>query len=89
MSSIEIEDRLGITFCNRQAIAIERGEGCVVWDEDGKEYLDFTSGWGGYVLGAFTSADNGSDRQAGAENNSESEFWFHVFAFTCKIIGDS
>tara|TARA_B110000483_G_scaffold86063_1_gene106301 strand:- start:24 stop:1226 length:1203 start_codon:yes stop_codon:yes gene_type:complete len=51
MSSIEIEDRLGITFCNRQAIAIERGEGCVVWDEDGNEYLDFTSGWGVTCLG--------------------------------------
>ena len=51
MSSIEIEDRLGITFCNRQAIAIERGKGCVVWDEDGKEYLDFTSGWGVTCLG--------------------------------------
>ena len=51
MSSIEIEDRLGITFCNRQSIAIERGEGCVVWDEDGNEYLDFTSGWGVTCLG--------------------------------------
>ena len=51
MSSIEIEDRLGITFCNRQTIAIERGEGCVVWDEDGNEYLDFTSGWGVTCLG--------------------------------------
>lgn len=43
MSSIEIEDRLGITFCNRQSIAIESGEGCLVWDEDGNEYLDFIS----------------------------------------------
>ncbi|MDA0281117.1 MAG: aspartate aminotransferase family protein [Proteobacteria bacterium] len=51
MSSIEIEDRLGITFCDRQPIAIERGEGCVVWDEDGNEYLDFTSGWGVTCLG--------------------------------------
>ncbi|MBL4581839.1 MAG: aspartate aminotransferase family protein [Gammaproteobacteria bacterium] len=51
MSSIEIEDRLGITFCNRQSIAIERGEGCLVWDEDGKKYLDFTSGWGVTCLG--------------------------------------
>jgi acetylornithine/N-succinyldiaminopimelate aminotransferase len=51
MSSIEIEDRLGITFCNRQSIAIECGEGCVVWDEDGNEYLDFTSGWGVTCLG--------------------------------------
>ncbi len=51
MNTIEIEDRLGITFCNRQSVAIERGEGCVVWDEDGKEYLDFTSGWGVTCLG--------------------------------------
>ena len=51
MSSIEIEDRLGITFCNRQSIAIESGEGCLVWDEDGNEYLDFTSGWGVTCLG--------------------------------------
>ena len=51
MSSIEIEDRLGITFCNRQPIAIERGEGCLVWDENGNEYLDFTSGWGVTCLG--------------------------------------
>ncbi|GJM12116.1 MAG: aspartate aminotransferase family protein [Pseudohongiella sp.] len=51
MNSIEIEDRLGITFCNRQAIAIERGEACTVWDENGKSYLDFTSGWGVTCLG--------------------------------------
>jgi acetylornithine/N-succinyldiaminopimelate aminotransferase len=51
MSSIEIEDRLGITFCNRQSIAIESGVGCLVWDEDGNEYLDFTSGWGVTCLG--------------------------------------
>jgi acetylornithine/N-succinyldiaminopimelate aminotransferase len=51
MSSIEIEDRLGITFCNRQPIAIECGAGCLVWDEDGNECLDFTSGWGVTCLG--------------------------------------
>lgn len=51
MSTIEIEDRLGITFCNRQSIAIERGEGVRVWDESGDEYLDFTSGWGVTCLG--------------------------------------
>lgn len=51
MNTIEIEDRLGITFCNRQSIAIERGEGSRVWDEEGNEYLDFTSGWGVTCLG--------------------------------------
>jgi len=32
-----------MTFCNRQPIAIGRGEGCVVWYENGNESLDFTS----------------------------------------------
>lgn len=51
MDTIEVEDRLGITFCNRQSIAIERGEGCYVWDENAKKYLDFTAGWGVTCLG--------------------------------------
>lgn len=29
----------------RQPMVLERGEGTRVWDTDGKEYLDFTSGW--------------------------------------------
>ncbi|MCY3823280.1 MAG: aminotransferase class III-fold pyridoxal phosphate-dependent enzyme, partial [Nitrospinae bacterium] len=28
----------------RYPIALVRGEGCRVWDADGKEYLDFVSG---------------------------------------------
>ncbi|PCJ24763.1 MAG: aspartate aminotransferase family protein [SAR86 cluster bacterium] len=51
MNTIEIEDRLGITFCKRQEVAVERGEGSYVWDEDGKKYLDFTAGWGVTCLG--------------------------------------
>lgn len=51
MNTIEIEDRLGITFCKRQPIAIERGEGSYVWDVAGNKYLDFTSGWGVTCLG--------------------------------------
>lgn len=51
MSTIEIEDSLGITFCDRQPIAIEKGEGCYVWDEGCNKYLDFTSGWGVTCIG--------------------------------------
>jgi predicted acetylornithine/succinylornithine family transaminase len=33
-------------FCvRRQPIVIVRGEGTRVWDDGGKEYLDFTAGW--------------------------------------------
>ena len=30
---------------NRQSIVIVKGEGTRVWDDEGKDYLDFTAGW--------------------------------------------
>lgn len=51
MNAIEIENRLGITFCERQQLVIERGEGVTVYDQEGKAFLDFTSGWGVTCLG--------------------------------------
>jgi acetylornithine/N-succinyldiaminopimelate aminotransferase len=35
----------------RQPIVIVRGQGTNVWDENGKEYLDFTAGWAVNTLG--------------------------------------
>ncbi|MEX2130873.1 MAG: aspartate aminotransferase family protein [Pseudohongiellaceae bacterium] len=51
MNVMEVEDCLGIEFYERQPLVIERGEGNYVWDESGKKYLDFTSGWGVTCLG--------------------------------------
>lgn len=51
MSTIEIENTLGITFCERLPLAFTHGKGSRVWDEAGKTYLDFTSGWGVTCLG--------------------------------------
>lgn len=51
MNTIDTEDRLGIGFCKRQSLAIARGTGSRVWDTSGREYLDFTSGWGVTSLG--------------------------------------
>lgn len=51
MNTIAIEDSLGIQFCKRQTLAIERGAGSRVWDAAGMEFLDFTSGWGVTSLG--------------------------------------
>jgi acetylornithine/N-succinyldiaminopimelate aminotransferase len=51
MNSIEIEQRYGIPFCKRQALCIVRGDGNRVWDSEGREYLDFSSGWGVTSLG--------------------------------------
>ena len=40
-----IESKYYMFVVRRQPVVIERGEGTRVWDVDGKEYLDFTSGW--------------------------------------------
>jgi acetylornithine/N-succinyldiaminopimelate aminotransferase len=50
-TTIELEERFGIPFCKRQPLALVRGCGSRVWDEAGKAYLDFTSGWGVTSLG--------------------------------------
>ncbi len=39
------ESQYYMFLVRRQPMVIERGEGTRVWDTDGKEYLDFTSGW--------------------------------------------
>jgi acetylornithine/N-succinyldiaminopimelate aminotransferase len=60
MNTIETENRLGLSFCERLELAFTHGKGTRVWDEAGKSYLDFTSGWGVNCLGhahpALTSA---------------------------------
>ncbi|MQG18713.1 MAG: aspartate aminotransferase family protein [SAR202 cluster bacterium] len=41
----KIESELYMSCVNRQQVVLVRGEGNWVWDDDGKKYLDFTSGW--------------------------------------------
>ena len=51
MSTIDIENTLGLSFSDRLELAFTHGEGSYVWDETGKAYLDFTSGWGVTCMG--------------------------------------
>ncbi len=51
MNTYEIEDRYGLTVCDKHPLSIARGFGSRVWDEQGQAYLDFTSGWGVTSLG--------------------------------------
>jgi len=51
MDTINTEDTYFVPFFNKIPISIERGDGVYVWDEDGKKYLDFTSGWGVTCIG--------------------------------------
>ena len=41
----EMESKYYMFLVRRQPMVLEKGEGARVWDVDGKEYLDFTSGW--------------------------------------------
>ena len=47
----EIESKYYMQTVRRQPIVIVRGEGSKVWDDGGKEYLDFTAGWAVNNLG--------------------------------------
>ena len=38
------------------AMVISRGQGCELWDVDGRRYLDFSMGWGSALVGHANSA---------------------------------
>ncbi|MCU0847435.1 MAG: aspartate aminotransferase family protein [Spirochaetes bacterium] len=50
-SIFNIEDKYSAPFLKKTKISIERGDGVFVYDTDGREYIDFTSGWGVACLG--------------------------------------
>jgi len=47
----DLENKYYMQVARRQPVVIVRGEGTRVWDENEKEYLDFTSGWAVNTLG--------------------------------------
>lgn len=49
--TIQVEDSYFAPFFKRLPISIEKGKGSLVWDEEGKRYIDFTGGWGVVSLG--------------------------------------
>ncbi len=48
---IEAENRLMANVFAKKSIAIDRGKGAIVWDVNGKEYVDCTSSYGVALLG--------------------------------------
>lgn len=50
-NTIKTENDLFAPFFNKTPVSIEKGDGVYVWDEEGKKYLDFTSGWGVTCIG--------------------------------------
>jgi len=47
----ELEHKYFMNTVERVPVTLVRGQGARVWDEDGREYLDFVGGWGVNSLG--------------------------------------
>ena len=47
----ELEHKYFMNTVERLPITIVRGQGARVWDENGREYLDFVAGWAVNNLG--------------------------------------
>ena len=48
---IEVESQRYMSVAKRTPVVLVRGQGCRVWDEDGKSYLDMVGGWAVNTLG--------------------------------------
>ncbi len=48
---IEIESQRYMSVAKRTPVVLVRGEGCRVWDDEGKVYLDLVGGWAVNTLG--------------------------------------
>ncbi len=49
--SQELAQKYMMNFINRIPVTFVRGQGLHLWDEEGKEYLDFVGGWAVDSLG--------------------------------------
>jgi predicted acetylornithine/succinylornithine family transaminase len=64
-ASIEREGRVHLQVYARQPLTLVRGEGCRVWDDAGREYLDLVAGIAVNVLGhAHPAVADALNRQA-------------------------
>ena len=63
----EIESRVFMTTGRRMPVVLERGEGSRVWDDAGKQYLDFFGGPAVHSLGHCHPVVVKAIEEAGAE----------------------
>jgi len=75
--AIEWSSKVLMNFTTRYPIALVRGEGVKVWDSDGKEYLDFTSGISVVSLGHSHPKVVGTIREQAATLVHVSNY-FHI-----------
>src|SRR5437763_13670 len=84
---METEDRYQIHLYNKRGIALVRGDGVYLWDEDGTRYLDMMSNYGVNILGhshpAVTAAIAG---QAGTLLSCHQSFFNDVRARLLSLL---
>ena len=72
----ELESKYYMFLVRRQPMVLERGEGARVWDVEGKEYLDFTSGWAVNNVGHCNeSVANAVSKQARTLVQTSNQFY--------------
>ena len=62
----ELEEAFGAQAFKKLPLAIVRGKGSVVWDADGKEYIDFMTGIGVALVGHANDAVVGAINEQAA-----------------------
>ncbi|MGC6425798.1 MAG: aspartate aminotransferase family protein [Akkermansiaceae bacterium] len=76
MTTIEKDQQFVLQTYGRFPLAITRGSGCRVWDEDGREYLDFCAGIATCSLGHCHPALTSAIKQQADELMHSSNLYF-------------
>lgn len=72
----EMEDRYEIPLYNKRDVALVRGDGVYLWDDDGHRYLDMMSNFGVNILGhAHPAVTAAIVEQAGRLTNCHQSFY--------------
>lgn len=72
----QLEEKLFLRTIKRTPVTLVRGRGVRVWDDRGREYLDFTAGWAVNNLGhCHPAVVRAVQRQAGTLMQTSSQFY--------------
>ena len=73
----QLEETYVMHTFGRKPVELVEGEGMVVRDDAGKEYLDFIAGIGAVKLGALPPRRRGRDHQAGLHAHPREQLLLH------------
>jgi predicted acetylornithine/succinylornithine family transaminase len=87
---IEISKRYIFNTYSRQPVVLTEGEGCYVWDADGKKYLDFLGGIAVCVLGhSHPAVTQAIRKQAGKLLHVSNLYYIENQAILARLLVDN